>query len=604
MKKKKIVKLARAFIMPLIILSGIIVYSVLAYGFDVLLISKIFALGIIAYGSYELIRDTLQALMRGQFALDYIALLAIGVGVATESYLVALVIVLMLSGGTTLEKYGMARAKESLTALTERIPNEVVLWENGLADRTIQIEETKVGDEILVRKGEVIPLDGIVISKIAEVDESSLTGEPLLIEKEAGDIVRSGTVNMGQALVMRVTAEDKDSTYRKIIDMVRLAEAEKAPLVRLADRYSTIFTILTFVICVVAYIVSDGDMDRVLAVLVVATPCPLILATPIALFGGMNASARHRVLVKKISALEVLARVDTIVFDKTGTITLGRPLVHHIDIHDTSYTEKKVLGIAEALERNSLHPLAKAVVEYARKHRVSRVHATEVTEVVGSGISGVVDGISYTLRKATEDTGGNAIEVVSKKKIIAHIFFEDKLKSDARHIITTLKERKLSLHIFTGDKKENLMKVLGQLGDVQSYITVEAECSPEDKKNGVARLKKEKHVVAMIGDGINDAPALALADVGMVFSSGEHTAASEAADIVFLGGNLESVTNTIMTAQRTIKIALQSIFFGIGLSLVAMMFAAGGYIPPIIGAALQEIIDIIVILNALRASKA
>ncbi len=603
MKKKKVMDLVRAFAMPLIILGGIVLYTIIEYGFGLRFISTIVALGIIAYGSYELIRDTVQALMRKQFALDYIALLAISVGVATESYLVALVIVLMLSGGTTLEKYGMARAKESLTALTERIPNEVMLWEGGSADRSIQIEEARVGDEILVRKGEVIPLDGIVVSEMAEVDESSLTGEALLIEKEAGDVVRSGTVNMGQVMVVRVTTEDKDSTYRKIIEMVRLAEAEKAPLVRLADRYSTIFTILTFIICITAYMLSEGDMNRVLAVLVVATPCPLILATPIALFGGMNAAARHRVLVKKISALEVLARVDTVIFDKTGTITLGRPLVHHVEVCDTSYTEKQVLGIAEALERNSLHPLAKAIVEYARKHKIPRVHATDITEVLGEGIGGMVKDVHVVLRKTTEEHDGNAVELVSGKRVVAIIFFEDKLKSDARHIITNLKEEKLSLHIFTGDKKENLMKVLNQLGEVQSYITVEAECSPEDKKNGVARLKKEKRVTAMIGDGINDAPALALADVGMVFSSGEHTAASEAADIVFLGGDLESVSKTIMTAKRTIKIALESIFFGIGLSLVAMVFAAVGYIPPIVGAALQEIIDVIVIVNALRASK-
>ena len=208
MKKKKVMDLVRAFAMPLIILGGIVLYTIIEYGFGLRFISTIVALGIIAYGSYELIRDTVQALMRKQFALDYIALLAISVGVATESYLVALVIVLMLSGGTTLEKYGMARAKESLTALTERIPNEVMLWEGGSADRSIQIEEARVGDEILVRKGEVIPLDGIVVSEMAEVDESSLTGEALLIEKEAGDVVRSGTVNMGQVMVVRVTTED------------------------------------------------------------------------------------------------------------------------------------------------------------------------------------------------------------------------------------------------------------------------------------------------------------------------------------------------------------------------------------------------------------
>jgi heavy metal translocating P-type ATPase len=604
MKKKKLFSLMRSFLVPLLILGGIVIYSVLYWGLELELVSTVFALGIIALGSAELVRDTFQALMRRQFALDYIALLAIGVGVATGSYLVALVIVLMLSGGTTLEKYGMARAKESLTALTERIPNEVILWEKGKAERMIQIEQARIGDEILVRKGEVIPLDGVVVSDSAETDESSLTGEAMLIEKEAGDLVRSGTVNMGQVMVMRVTAEDKDSTYRKIIDMVRLAEVEKAPLVRLADRYSTIFTLLTFVIAIGAYIMSDGDMDRVLAVLVVATPCPLILATPIALFGGVNAAARHRVLVKKLASLEVLSRIDTIVFDKTGTITLGRPLVHHIDIVDDTYRDKQIVGIAAALERNSLHPLAKAIVEYAKNSHATRMHAEQVEEILGQGIRGVVEGVRYTLRKTKKEHDGNTIELLRETRVIARIVFEDKLKSDAKHIIARLRERNLSLHIFTGDKKENVEKIVSQLGTDQSWIQISADCSPEDKKNGIERLKKSGHVVAMIGDGINDAPALALADVGMVFSNGEHTAASEAADIVFLGGDLESVWKTIQTSKRTIRIALESIIFGIGLSVVAMVFAAFGFIPPIAGAALQEVIDIIVIVNALRASKA
>ena len=291
MKKRKFKALIRAFVMPLTILLGIGIYILLRYVLQVELVANIFALIIIAVGSFELVVDTFKALARKQFALDYIALLAITVGVATHSYAVALVIVLMLSGGTTLEKYGMSRAKESLTALTERIPNEVMLWKNGTAYKNVKIEEVTVGAEIMVRKGEVIPLDGELMSDAALIDESSLTGEATPVEKAETDLLRSGTVNVGDVMVVRVTKADSDSTYRKIIDMVRAAEAEKAPLVRLADRYSTIFTIITFVLCGIAYAMSH-EMGRVLAVLVVATPCPLILATPIALFGGVNASAR------------------------------------------------------------------------------------------------------------------------------------------------------------------------------------------------------------------------------------------------------------------------------------------------------------------------
>lgn len=601
MKAKKVKAFLRAFIMPIIILVGIGIYLVLYSVLQMSVTAKIFALVIIAVGSFELVVDTIKAIGRKQFALDYIALLAIGVGVATQSYAVALVIVLMLSGGTTLEKYGMARAKESLTALTERIPNEVMLWKDGEGHKKIQIEDAVVGQEIMVRKGEVIPLDGELVSALALIDESSLTGEATPTEKALGDTLRSGTVNVGEVMVVKITKADKDSTYRKIIDMVRAAEEEKAPLIRLADRYSTIFTGITFVLCVIAYLISH-EMSRVLAVLVVATPCPLILATPIALFGGVNASARKHVLVKKLASLEVLSRVDSVIFDKTGTITLGHPLVHNIIIKNTKYSEKEVLGIAAALERNSLHPLAKAVVDHAKQHKAPRVHATAVGETIGQGISGTVEGVVYILRKMKSAHEGNAIELVAEKHVIAIIEFEDKLKSDAGNIISMLREHGLSLFIFTGDKAENATKIVEQLGAAKEWITVYPNCSPEDKKNGIARLKKEKHITAMIGDGINDAPALALADVGMVFSNGEHTAASEAADIVFLGGNLSLVWQTILIAKRTVRIALESIFFGIGLSIVAMIFAAAGFIPPIVGAGLQEVIDIIVIINALRAS--
>lgn len=588
--------------MPIVILVGIGIYFFIGSVLHLELVSKIFALIIIAVGSFELIVDTLKAIGRKQFALDYIALLAIAVGVATQSYAVSLVIVLMLSSGTTLEKYGMARAKESLTALTERIPNEVILWKNGDGHKKIRIEETKVGQEIMVRKGEVIPLDGELVTDTAVIDESSLTGEALPVEKAVGDIIRSGTVNMGEVIVVSVTRADKDSTYRKIIEMVQQAEAEKAPLIRLADRYSTIFTIITFILCGIAYALSH-EMGRVLAVLVVATPCPLILATPIALFGGVNAAARVHVLIKKLASLEVLSRVDTVIFDKTGTITLGRPLVHDVIIRDTAYTEKKIISIAAALERNSLHPLAKAVVDHAHHTHVPKVRATKIGEIIGQGIMGTIENEVYTLRKMKEHHEGNAIELVKGEHAIAIIEFEDKLKSDAEKIIMMLKEHGLSLNIFTGDKKENATRMVDQLGKAKEWITVYPNCTPEDKKDGVARLKKEKHITAMIGDGINDAPALALSDVGMVFSNGEHTAASEAADIVFLGGDLSIVWKTIMIARRTIRIALESIFVGIGLSIVAMIFAAFGFIPPITGALLQEGIDVMVILNALRASK-
>ncbi|HEX8932351.1 MAG TPA: heavy metal translocating P-type ATPase, partial [Patescibacteria group bacterium] len=438
-----------------------------------------------------------------------------------------------------------------------------------------------------------------LISDKAETDESSLTGEPYFIDKVKGDLIRSGTVNIGQPLIMKVTRTEKDSTYKKIITMVQEAEEEKSPFIRLADRYSTIFTIISLIIAGFAYVSSHYNLEHVLAVLAVATPCPLIIATPIALLGGMNASAKRKIIIKKLASLEVLARVEAIIFDKTGTITLGKPEITKIEIKNKDYKLSEVLAIAEAIERNSLHPLAKAVVNYAKENKIKHLHAEKVHEQIGVGISGFVHNKEYILAKL-EGTIGMAIELKQHNKQIAIIYFEDKVKSDSKKIINDLSSKGLSMQIYTGDKKEAAEKVVAQLG---TNVEVFAQVSPEEKQIGIKKLKQQGKVTAMVGDGINDAPALALADVGMAFSNEEQTAASEAADIVFLGGDFGMVLRSFEIAKRTIMIAKQSILWGIGLSIAAMLFAAFGAIPPIFGAGLQEAIDVAVILNALRASR-
>lgn len=584
-------KLLSSFRIPLIIFLGII-FSFIIHN------SEFILLVVIIIGSYELIKDTIQSILKKQFALDYIALLAISVALFSGQYLVAAIIVLMLSGGHTLENYGTSRAKESLTALTDRIPQSVYLFEQGKIGKKVTLHEVKVGQKIVVRKGEVIPLDGILVSQKGLTDESSLTGEPYMIDKIKGDAVRSGTVNIGETLVIKVTKADRDSTYRKIIQLVCDAQIEKPPLLRLADKYSVIFTIVTVVIAIFAYAISH-DFARVLAVLVIATPCPLILATPIALMGGMNKAAKKRIIIKKLASIEVLSRIDTIVFDKTGTITLGKPDIKQLVIIDKTYTPKDIFTIAEAIERNSLHPLAKAIISYCRKEKCPIEYASHIQEDVGSGIWGTIRGKRYHLTQL-KDHRGMAIQVRYNDKQIAIFEFEDRIKEDSRQIIGYLKKLGLKILIFTGDRKEGATNLLHQL---KEHIEIRANLSPVDKKNGIEELKAQGKTVAMIGDGVNDAPALALADIGIVFSNEEQTAASEAADIVFLGGDLAQVTHVIAIAKATIAIALQSIGFGIGLSIVGMIFASLGFIPALWGAMLQEVIDIAVIFNALRASR-
>ncbi len=588
------------FIVPSFIALGMLAYGLVRYFLHADIFAIIIAWGVVLVGSFGMIRETLVKLWHRQFALDYIAIVAITVSLFTQQFIVALVISFMLSTGRTLEQYGMARARRSLTALSNRIPNEVLLWNKGGEYLRVSIATVEVGAEIVVRKGEIIPLDGIVLSESGLTDESSLTGEPYIMDKVQGDTVRSGTVNVGDLLIIRVSKSDADSTYRHIITLVERAQAEKAPLIRLADRYSVVFTIITAIICAVAYFISH-DIYRVLAVLVVATPCPLILATPIALFGGMNAAAKRRVLVKKISSLEVLARVTAVIFDKTGTITLGRPMVKNVTVIDRTYSEKDIFAIASAIERNSLHPFAKAIVEAAVRAKAEPLRTDSIQEIVGQGISAVIQGKNYNMMKASGSQ--HHIALKNEDTIIAHFEFVDQLKDDAGSIIGRLKNLGLGLFIFTGDKEENTLTMLRHLGKIGDYITVRSNCTPEDKKNGVYALKTKGEVTAMIGDGINDAPALALSDVGMVFSNEEQTAASDAADIILLGGDLSDVGFMIETAKRTIRIARQSIGWGIGLSIIAMLFAAAGSIPPVGGAFLQEAIDVAVIFNALRASK-
>ena len=585
------------FIVPIIVSLTLGLGLLLRFGFGMELVSNIiFVLGIIL-GSVEVVRESIVSIMHKNFAIDYIAILAIIVSIISKQYIVGSVIVLMISGGGALEKYAQAKARSSLTALTNRIPHEVLLYGDGTSDgdKKVAISSVKIGQKIFVRKGEVIPLDGILMSDYSQIDESSLTGEAYLVDKMKGDKIRSGTVNLGTSIVISVTKEDRNSTYRQIINMVKKAQEEKSPMIRLAHRYNLSFTILALIISAAAWFYWK-DFNYVLAVLVIATPCPLLLATPIALIGGMSASARKKIIVKNLASIEVLSKANTLVFDKTGTITLGKPVLKHINIVGKGYNKSKVLSIAEAIERNSLHPVAHSIIKEARKERVQGLIAKDVVEKPGSQISGIVGGSRFTMLRGNDNK--EDVHLMEGRKLIAEFVFEDVPKSDAKSIINKLGRQGMDIHVFTGDKKEAAMR-FEKIIDLD--VDVESGMSPEDKQNGIKKLKRKGKIVAMVGDGINDAPALALADVGMVFSHEEHTASSEAADIVFLGGTFSEVYDSIRISQRTMKIAKQSIFVGLGLSIIGMGFAAGGLIVPIVGAVIQEAIDVSVIFNSLRA---
>lgn len=587
------------FRIPLFVLLGICLYLVLLFLHQTWLANIIILLSI-ALGSYGLFWDTFRSLIKRHFALDYIAILAVIVSVLTGQFLVGAIIALMITSGETLEDYGVTQAKHSLSQLANRIPQTVLVIEKDHQTISSKIDSVKKGQMILVRKGEVIPLDGLLLSENAFIDESSLTGEPYPVEKIKDDPIRSGTVNSGSPIEIRVEKESKDSTYKKIIALVEKAQGEKAPLVRLADKYSTYFTIITFVIAAFAFW-NFHTLNSILAVLVVATPCPLIIATPIALLGGVNAASKRRIIIKQLATIESLSRTNAIILDKTGTITLGKPRVVEFSLTNKKESPLSLLSVAEALERNSLHPLAKAIVAFAKEQKAPIAHASHITEIVGKGISGTVGNKEYSLKKlAGKDVEGMKIALFQGKTTKAVFVLEDEVKENAKQILEYLKQLNIDLSMYTGDKRQAAEKIVEQLHIV---MDIHAEASPEDKQKGIKTLKSQGKVTAMVGDGINDAPALALADVGMVFSNEEQTAASEAADVVFLGGNFAMVLEALTLAKRTIEIAMQSILWGIGLSIFFMILASFGVIPPLFGAGIQEAIDVAVIINALRAAR-
>lgn len=586
------------FVTPSLVMSSLVLYA-LAWWLKVPdEAANVVLLAGVAVGSWRLVVDTVRSLLQKTFALDYIAILAITVGLLTHNYLVAGVIVLMMSGGNALEDFAQRRAKKSLTALKNRIPNQAQVVEASGEILTQAIDDISIGSVVLVRKGEVVPIDGVLVSDEAILDESSLTGEAYPVSKEPGDAVRSGTLNVGQVLQLKTTVVSRDSSYSKIVALVQEAETVQTPFVQLADSLSLWFTVVTLVLAGLALLLS-GDWQRVLAVLVIATPCPLILATPIALIGGLNSAARQRTIFKRLAALEAFARVDTMVFDKTGTLTLGQPQLESVTVLSESLTKKQVLALASGLEKNSLHPYAKAIVADAAAHRIKPAAVTEVSEQVGRGISGRYRGQRYHLAASRQHPDSQVVLYRGSSEL-AVFSFRDELKRGTTQSLERLMSMGVEIHIFTGDTAERASQLRQVLPD---SISVQTDLKPEDKQRLLRQLKQRGQVVGMVGDGINDAPALALADVGLAFAHQEQTAASEAADIVVLGGDVTRVVSLLQIARRTMTIARQSIFVGLGLSIGGMLLAVAGLLPPILGAIAQELIDVAVIVNALRSTQ-
>ena len=552
-----------------------------------------------------------ESILRGRLGVDVIALLAVAGAVAVGELLAAAVISVMLTSGRFLEAWAAERARHDLNALLTRAPRTARRYHGGSLE-TVPLEEIAVGDVLLVAPGDVLPVDGIVGSGVVVLDESALTGEALPAEHGPGEAVRSGTVNAGGPFDLRATTSAADSTYAGIVRLVAEAERSQAPFVRLADRYAMWFLPLTLAVAGVAWAV--GGAERAVAVLVVATPCPLILAAPVALVSGLSAAARRGVVVKSGGVLERLARCTTLILDKTGTLTAGQPAVTGV-VPAGSLPPQEILTLAACLDQVSGHVLAAAIVHAAAERDGPLVLPEDVEEVPGQGIAGTVRGRpvrvgraawagvtgdprwARTVRRRARLDGALTVFVAADGQPAGAILLEDRIRPDARQTIRAIRHGGVTrIVLATGDQAE----AAGPVGALTGVDEVLAGLSPAGKLD-VVRAEQRRAPVIMTGDGINDAPALTLADVGIAMGARGSTASSEAADAVLTVDHLGRLGDVAALARRTRRIALQSVLAGMGMSLAAMGAAAAGLLPAVWGALLQEAIDVAVILNALRA---
>jgi heavy metal translocating P-type ATPase len=561
--------------------------------------------------------DIAASLRRRELGVDAIALLAMAGALAFGQYLAGAVVALMLSGGEMLEIYAGARARKELSSLVEHAPRAVHRYEDGrLADPPI--EEVRPGDRLLVKPGEIVPVDGVLLGPDAVLDESALTGESTPVDRRPGDRMPSGSLNTGGPFDLRAVATAERSTYAAIVRLVREAEASRPPFVRLADRYSLVFLPLTLLIAGLAWRIS-GHPVRALAVLVVATPCPLILAAPVAFIAGISRAAHRGIIIKGGAAIEGLARARTLLLDKTGTLTTGVPTLARIETFDDLPPEE-LLRLAASLDQVSPHVLAAAIVAAARDRGLPLTFPAGVEERLGSGIEGSVDGRPVALGKASwvkERTGGGgplasrleelrrAVSTEGQANVFVAVdgrpagalILADPIREDSAATLGRLRALGVERVVMvTGDHRSVAERVGRELG----VDAVLAECSPAQKVDAV-RAESARGPTVMVGDGVNDAPALAAATVGVAMGARGATASSEAADAVLMLDRLDRLVDALAISRRSRAIALQSVVAGMGLSLAAMIVAAFGYLPPLAGALFQEAIDVAVILNALRA---
>ncbi len=567
-----------------------------------------------------LVISTTRSLLRGDVGVDAIALVAIVWALALGEFLAAAIVALMMSGGAALESWAAGRARRELRLLVERAPRIAHRYVGETLEE-VQVEVLAVGDLVSVRAGEIVPADGAVASSEAVLDESALTGEALPVTIASHGHVRSGTANAGDAFDLRVTSPAAESAYAAIVRLVRASEVDRAQFTRLADRYAAYFLPFSLLLAGLAWL-GSGDPTQGLAVMVVATPCPLILAAPIAFVAGLSRAARAGIIVKGAGALERLGTTRTVLLDKTGTLTVGQPELEQVITYGRRDADE-VLRLAASVDQMSTHVLAESLVVAAAARGLVLALPTGTTEDAGRGIIGTIEGSAIAVGSSgwlesngytgvrdharEHDTGDGAgrakILVGIDGELAAVIVMGDRLRPGADTLANELHHVGVThVALVTGDRAEIAEEVARNAGIEKVY----AEQTPADKLDVVRSVRDQPEMrnVVMVGDGINDAPALALADVGIAMAGKGATISSETADVVITVDNANRIALSISIGRRSLHIARQSVGYGLGLSVAAMFVAAFGYLPPVWGALFQEVIDVAVILNALRALRA
>ncbi len=559
---------------------------------------------------FALLFEIASSLGRGVVGLDIVAALSMAAALVFGQELAAVVVALMYAGGQYLESFAERHARREMTALLARVPRTAVRHRDGELEE-VALDAITSGDRILIRRGDVVPVDGTVASGLAVLDQSALTGESIPAQMKVRDSVMSGSTNVGEAFDLVASRPAAESTYAGIVRLVDVAQRSKAPMSRLADQFAMVFLAVTVLMAAGAWYWT-ADPIRAVAVLVVATPCPLILAVPVAIVSGLSRAARQGILIKGGKALETMARIHSLVIDKTGTLTHGRARV--VAVHCApGFSSDVVIRMAATLDQASKHVIAQAIVSDAQDRRLRLAVPTAVVETPGEGIEGcvedrrvIVGGIHFVASKLANYgaplrqaviPGAVVVAVGIDGRLAGEVVLADELRAGTEELLVDLKRLGIErIVLATGDRRDVAEAISRRL----SIDAVRSELTP-DQKVMVVLSERKNGAVMMAGDGVNDAPALAAADIGLAMGAKGAAASAEAADVVLLVDQLDRVAPALKIARRSRVIALESVYAGIGLSVAGMIAAALGYLTPVQGALFQEAIDIAVILNALRA---